>query len=172
MKRKIAAAVCNILGILILLSVIAAFLPITLPRFMGYQIFNIVSGSMEPAIPTGSLVYVEGVQPAEVQEGEIIAYYSGGTAVTHRVVQNRLVEGEFITKGDANAQEDLNAIPYVSLVGRVVYHIPYIGQFLVIYTSGIGKIYIVCYAACGVLFNMLAGRLRDRSREKEEVREG
>ncbi|MCM1025234.1 MAG: signal peptidase I [Roseburia sp.] len=166
MKRgKIVPAICNILGTLILLSVIAAFLPITIPRLMGYQIYNIVSGSMEPAIPTGSLVFVEPAQPTEVQAGEIIAYYSGSSAVTHRVVQNRLVEGEFVTKGDANEQEDINTVPYASLVGRVVYHLPYIGQLLVIYTSGVGKLYIICYAACGVLFNLLAGRLRDRGKE-------
>ena len=110
--RKIAAALCNILGILILLSVIATFIPVTIPRLMGYQAYNIISGSMEPEIPVGSLVYVEPAQPAEVREGEIIVFYSGGSAVTHRVVQNRLVEGEFVTKGDANQQEDLNTISF------------------------------------------------------------
>lgn len=164
-------ALCNILGTLILLSVIVTFVPVTVPRLMGYQIYNIISGSMEPAIPVGSLVYVEPVQPAEVQEGEIIAYYSGSTAVTHRVVQNRLVEGEFVTKGDANEQEDLNTISYASLVGRVKYHIPFVGQILVIYTSGVGKIYVICYAACGVMLNMLAGRLRDRTRERRKQAE-
>ena len=51
-------ALCNIAGTLILLSVIASCLPVTVPRFMGYEIYNVVSGSMEPAIPTGSLVYI------------------------------------------------------------------------------------------------------------------
>ena len=72
--RKIAAALCNILGILILLSVIATFIPVTIPRLMGYQAYNIISGSMEPEIPVGSLVYVEPAQPAEVREGEIIVF--------------------------------------------------------------------------------------------------
>ena len=38
---------CRLLGALILLVVIAVCLPITFPRFMGYQIFNVISGSME-----------------------------------------------------------------------------------------------------------------------------
>lgn len=173
MKRgKIAPAICNILGTLILLSVIATFLPVTIPRLMGYEVYNILTGSMEPAIPVGSLVYVEPMQPADVQEGEVIAYHSLGGTVTHRVVQNRLVEGEFVTKGDANAQEDLNTIPYASMVGRVKYHVPFLGQFLVIYNSGLGKIYVICYAACGVLFNMLATRLRDRARERQRQQSG
>ena len=160
-------AFCSLAGTVILLCVIGAFLPLTIPNLLGYQIYEVVSGSMEPEIPVGSLVYVEPAQPAEVREGEIIVFYSGGSAVTHRVVQNRLVEGEFVTKGDANQQEDLNTISYASLVGRVKYHIPFIGQLLVIYTSGVGKIYVVCYAACGVMFNMLAARLRDRARENQ-----
>ena len=47
---------CNILGTLILLSVIAAFLPLTVPRFMGYDIYEVVSGSMEPEIAVGSVI--------------------------------------------------------------------------------------------------------------------
>ena len=169
MKRgKIVPAICNILGTLILLSVIATFLPVTIPRLMGYEVYHILTGSMEPSIPVGSLVYVEPAVPTDIQEDEVIAYHSGGATVTHRVVQNRMVEGEFVTKGDANAQEDLNTIPYTSLVGRVKYHIPFLGQILVIYTSGVGKIYIICYAACGVMFNMLATRLRDRARERQK----
>ena len=127
---KIIPAFCNIVGILILLSVIVTFIPVTVPRLMGYQIYNIVSGSMEPAIPVGSLVYAELVQPAEVQEGEIIVFYSGGSAVTHRVVQNRLVEGEFVTKGDANQVCDSVPLSLDAIEGKVRFHIPSIGYLL------------------------------------------
>lgn len=165
---KVVPALCNVIGILILASVIATCVPVAVPRVMGYEVYNVISGSMEPSIPVGSLIYVEAVMPADVAEGEVIAYHSGGSTVTHRVVQNRLVEGEFITKGDANAQEDLNTVPYTSVVGRVKYHIPFVGQFLAIYASGVGKVYVICFAACGAMFNMLAGRLRSRARERME----
>lgn len=168
MRGKIIPALCNILGTLILASVILTCIPITIPRLMGYEVYNIVSGSMEPSIPVGSLVYVQAAVPSDIREGEVIAYHGGGSTITHRVVQNRLVEGEFITKGDANDQEDINTVPYTSLVGRVKYHVPVVGRFLVIYTSGLGKIYVICFAACGAMFNMLAGRLRSRARKHEK----
>ena len=162
---KLIPALCNILGILILLSVIAFCLPMTIPKLMGYEIYNVVSGSMEPEIPVGSVIYVAQAIPEEVRAEEVIAFYSGGSVITHRVVVNRIVEGEFVTKGDANASEDLNTVPYANLVGRVEYHFPVIGQWMTVYTSMLGKIYIICFAACGAMLNMLAGRLRDRNRE-------
>ena len=58
-----AAVICRLLGCIILIVVIGALLPITLPHYMGYEIFNVVSGSMEPDIPVGSIIYVKPVEP-------------------------------------------------------------------------------------------------------------
>ena len=93
-----------------MLAVILCYVPLTLPRLAGLQIFEVVSGSMEPAIPTGSIVYVEETEPSQAEEGDVIAFYSAtgsGAVITHRVVQNRVVSGELITKGDANEKEDV-----------------------------------------------------------------
>lgn len=129
---------------------------------MGYEIYNVVSGSMEPEIPVGSVIYVEPAEPGQVQEGDIIAFHSEDSIVTHRVVRNQTVERIFRTKGDANAEEDINTVEYEALIGRVVRHYPVIGSLLFIYTSDVGKIYVLCFAACGAMLNMLAGRLRRR----------
>ena len=164
MRKKIIPAFCNVLGILILLLVIASCLPVTVPRLMGYEIYNVVSGSMEPEIPVGSVVYVSEAQPEEMEEGDVVAFWSRDSVVTHRVVENRIVEGEFVTKGDANEEADMNAVPYDRLIGRVERHIPFLGSILMLYSSTIGKVYVICFAACGAMLNLLAGRLRDRAR--------
>ena len=91
-------ALCNIIGTLILVAVIATSVPLAIPRFLGYETYNVTSGSMEPALPVGSVIYVQYVEPATVQPGEIIAYNVDGTVITHRVVENWFVEGEFVTK--------------------------------------------------------------------------
>jgi signal peptidase I len=52
-------AFCSLIGTLMLLVVIAAALPLTVPNFMGYDVYNVVSGSMEPTIPIGSIIYVK-----------------------------------------------------------------------------------------------------------------
>ena len=46
-------ALCSVIGTLMLLSVILAAAPLTIPQYMGYEIYNVVSGSMEPAILIG-----------------------------------------------------------------------------------------------------------------------
>ena len=53
------ARVCKIFGTVCLVAVILVCLPLTLPRVFGYEIYTVISGSMEPAIPVGSLVYVQ-----------------------------------------------------------------------------------------------------------------
>ena len=163
---KLIPALCNIAGTLILLSVIGTCLPVTIPQLMGYEVYNVVSGSMEPEIPIGSAIYVEPMEPEAVEEGDVIAFQSGDSVIAHRVVQNQKVEGFFKTKGDANAGEDMNDVDYAALIGRVAAHYPLLGQMLVLYTSNIGKAYAVCFAACGAMLNILAGRLRERARAK------
>ena len=49
-------ALCNIVGTFILLSVIITCLPAAVPRLLGYEVYNVVSGSMQPEIPVGSLI--------------------------------------------------------------------------------------------------------------------
>ena len=86
---KVFPALCSVLGTLILLGVIAAFLPLTVPRLMGYEIYEVVSGSMEPEIPVGSILYVEETPPEEIEAGDVIAFMRNDTVVSHRVEENR-----------------------------------------------------------------------------------
>ena len=148
-------------GSILLVTVILLCLPLTLPRILGLTVYTVVSGSMEPAIPVGSLVYVKEVEAAEVQEGEIIAFYSAsgsGAVITHRVVKNQIVSGKFITKGDANETEDAMPIAYELLVGKVVLHIPVLGKILSILVTPIGKIGAACAVMLGVVLHVIAGK--------------
>ena len=163
---KFIPALCNIIGTLILAAVILTSVPLAVPRLLGYEIYNVTSGSMEPALPVGSVIYVQRVAPETVKEGEIIAYYVDGTVITHRVVENRFVEGEFVTKGDANDMEDFSNTHYSDLVGIVKYHIPMLGDYLMVYSNQLTKVYLLTLAFCGVMFNMLAGRMRRRQEER------
>ena len=159
-------ALCNVIGTLILIAVIATSVPLAVPSLLGYEIYNVTSGSMEPALPVGSVIYVEHVKPETIQSGDIIAYYVDAVVVTHRVVRNRIVEGVFVTKGDANEMEDIGNTRYRDFIGVVKYHFPFLGNYLMIYSNPITKIYLMILAFCGVMFNILAGRMRRRAEEK------
>ena len=82
---KVFPALCSVFGTVILLGVIAAFFPLTVPRLMGYNIYEVVSGSMEPEIPVGSVIYVKAAEPETVEAGDIIAFVQNGSVITHRV---------------------------------------------------------------------------------------
>lgn len=112
------------------------------------------SGSMEPNIPTGSLIFVQAVDPSEIVAGpppvgDTVIYVQPGTRVadyfiftsydplpiSHRAIDKVEVDGTyyFLTKGDANIYPDqspsnpLSWVPEDRIIGKVVYSIPYLG---------------------------------------------
>ncbi len=162
MKRPgIAAALCGALGLVLIAGVLLLSLPLALPRLLGYQTYTIVSGSMEPAIPTGSLVWAKTADPAALVPGDVVVYATGAAApVTHRVVQNDTDSAALITKGDANDAPDLAPVPYRDVVGRVALHLPWLGLFLPAFATAAGKASLLGLLAAGLLFRALAARLR------------
>lgn len=170
--RGIVAAACNVVGTGLLLLVILSSLSTMIARQLGYEPYAIVSGSMEPAIPTGSMAYVTECAPESVADGDVIAFLDmRGDVVVHRVVRNRLVEGEFVTKGDANAEKDMNPIPYNCLIGRVQLSLPFAGYASSLYASQAGKVYAVCIALCGAMLNVVASKVRGSKKEIEQILE-
>ena len=157
---------CRLIGIIILLAVIAACLPVTVPQFMGYEVFNVESGSMEPTIPVGSAIYVKKIDADQIVDGDIIAFRSGDSIIMHRVIDNFIVERYFKTKGDANEIEDLAEVPYSDLVGIVERSYPALGEIMVLLASGIGKACMLSLAGCGAILLLLGNRLAQERREE------
>ena len=92
-RKSPVAVLCSALGTVLLILLVALCLPLTLPRVLGYDIYTVISGSMEPSIPTGSLVYIEGAQPEDIEAGDVIAFYGANDSaavITHRVVEHAI----------------------------------------------------------------------------------
>ena len=156
--------VCSIIGILMIVAVIILCSLLVLPEMIGFHMYHVISGSMEPTIKVGSLLYVREENVEEIKEEDIIAFYSSveeGSIITHRVVKNNIVSGAFRTKGDANDTEDPTPVPYENFIGKVVLTIPYIGQLLTVMTSFYGKIASACVVLMGVVLNLIGGRLKE-----------
>lgn len=140
------------IGKLILIMVILFCIPLTIPKVLGYQVYHVISGSMQPDIPINSVVYVEKKEAAQIQKGDIIAFYSvsdSGAIITHRVVKNQVVSGQFVTKGDANNKEDIAPVPYEYVIGKVVLSVPLLGGVFSVMTTLIGKIVVGCLVLIG-----------------------
>lgn len=159
--HRAAAVVCRILGTVILLAVLAVCLPLSVPKLLGYQVYDVVSGSMDPAIPVHSVVLVQPAAPEELQPGEIVAYRSGSSVVIHRLVENHIVEGELVTKGDANAEPDPLKVEYAGVLGTVTAHIPFIGVYAGALNTLPGKLYAFGFIVAAAMLYLLAHELSE-----------
>ncbi len=120
----------NFIGTLILIAAIIACLALFVPHYAGIEQYPVTNGSMEPAIPSGSMVYTAQVDPSTLSPGDIIVFTSsedGETPVTRRVVENNIAGGEVVTTGDANEQDDPDPATYSSILGKKVLSVPMLG---------------------------------------------
>ena len=167
-RKNPMAMICSALGTILLIVVILACIPLTVPRVMGYQIYSVVTGSMEPEIPVGSMVYVKSIAPKELKEKDVVAFYGGrdtNAIITHRVVDNNLISGQIKTKGDANKTEDMNPVSYKDVIGIVEYTIPKAGALAQSFTSSQGKIAAASVVGAAVLLHIVAS-LFERKKTK------
>ena len=82
--KKIWNAVTTILVIFV---VILAVLLVGV-RLVGFDVYTVLSGSMEPTYHTGSLIYVRDAEPADIEVGDPITFVldENLTVATHRVI--------------------------------------------------------------------------------------
>ena len=165
---KIFSAFCSVIGIAGLVIIILLCLPVTIPGFIGFNIYNVETGSMEPTMPVGSICYVKSVAAHNIKQGDIIAFRSEGMTITHRVLENDQSAMELKTKGDANQTEDPVPIRYEEVIGRVELHLPFLGSFFVFFTSIKGKIYVFGVLAACVALMTIGSSIRDKKKKSEE----
>ena len=140
-------------GILFLLCVLLAGI-LFLPQLFGIKNYIVISGSMEPIIHTGSVVYID-EKEQNIGINDIIAYQlSDGTKVVHRVIS-------IDTKGDANETQDLSPVPFTNVMGRFVVAIPYLGFVLAWIKTKQGI--LIC--ACGFLLFLSVGFLQSSKKK-------
>jgi signal peptidase len=132
--------------------------------------FVILSGSMEPAIPVGSLVLV--IPEAWYLPGDIITFRSDPASremVTHRIVtadpgQTFFTQGQFTTKGDANKTADYGVVPASNVVGRVFSIIPSAGYAVNFSKTPQGFILLVIIPATIIIWEELKSTQNELAR--------
>lgn len=156
------AKVLNFIGTAVIIIVIALCLSLIVPRVFGITSYTVLTGSMEPSVPVGSVVFAKAAEPAQLEAGDIIVFYDGRSdiPVTHRIVENQSSEGQFITKGDANESDDIAPIPYPNLIGKVVLHLPFLGRLYAPLGTLMGKIAVLAVILGGFLLCEIARRMR------------
>ena len=165
----------NILAWLVILAVTAILaVAVVVPRLAGATPYTVLTGSMSPGMPAGSLVVVRPTDADAISIGDVITYQlrSGEpTAVTHRVVataRNGNGKLRLQTQGDANAEPDPEGVRPEQIRGVEWYSVPYLGHVNNLITGEGERVAVIgtslvlfAYAAA-----MMLGGLRDRSRRR------
>lgn len=103
--------------------------------FLNIRSYVVLTGSMEPTISTGSIVFTR--SSTQYKPQDIITYQSGTAFVTHRILES-IVKSKrhmYLTKGDANRNPDKVPVVPSSIIGKVFFHIPRIGTIIRILQS-------------------------------------
>ena len=154
-----------------LLVLIASVL---VPRLAGATPYTILTSSMRPGMPPGTLVVVKPVDVSDIAIGTVITYQltSGERdVVTHRVVGigfDGHGERIFRTQGDANGTPDPAPVRPVQVRGERWYAIPYLGRVTNVFTNAQRQtaVVIVAVGLLGYAAAMFTAAARTRGRKE------
>lgn len=165
-RLRTVSRLCSVVGALLLAVVALLAISATVaPRFMGLQSYAIVSGSMEPSFPVGSLVYAEPIEPEALAVGDVAVFWRNDEVVIHRIEENLYEDRELITRGDANEGIDAHPALYENVVGRAVNQIPGIGYFVMALASLPGKLVLGWVVLMGAAFSIIGTAIASLARQ-------
>lgn len=142
MKKTIRFILNTITCFVTLTGLIVAFL-----YLVGVRPTVVTSGSMIPAIDIGDVCFINTRFPYQkVQTGDVIVYKEPRQKVIHRVV-GKSEEG-YVTKGDANNNQDRLKITEKEYLGKMVFLVPKLGYISTRLQNVTAKaIFITCLIA-------------------------
>lgn len=115
-----------IFGILYILIII--YLLIFVPCLWGHKPLVVISGSMEPTLKVGGILYYEKIDLDDFNKDDILVYKTKNHIISHRIVE--IIDDGFITKGDANNSIDSILVKEEQVLGKGTdWSIPYLGYY-------------------------------------------
>ncbi|WP_341457080.1 signal peptidase I, partial [Lactonifactor longoviformis] len=142
--------------------------PEEIPGVFGVKPAVVLSGSMEPTIQAGDLIFIRETDPNKLQKDDVICYLSSGKAITHRIADITTGEDgrlQFITRGDANNAED--QLPVTADQVQGIWkggRIGGLGNFILFMQSTTGMIlFIVCPLLLFFLWDIWHRRRLDKA---------
>ena len=123
--KKVWNIVSSVLVVLIVLC--AVFLMGS--RILGFRVFTVISGSMEPEYSVGDLIYVKEVDVNTIEVKDPITFILNEDLVvaTHRVISIDKENKYFYTQGDANDTPDASPVHFNNVIGVPQFSIPLLG---------------------------------------------
>lgn len=167
MRKRIKEIVSIVIVVALLTPAIIYAIPFIVD---GYYSSVIMSSSMEPTIPIGSIVVAKRVNPDDVKVSNIIVFQRSNTKTLHRVIDKIVVNGSyyFKTKGDANEGPDPWIVQPEQVNGVLLLTIPYYGYLIYFAGTPIGFILMVIIPATLLIANEIRKIIQLKKEEKTE----
>ena len=157
--------------VLVVIVVLFAILLVGV-RLFGIQVFSVISGSMEPEYPVGSLIYVKEVDASEVEVNDVITYVlPNDMPSTHRVISIDRQNQHFQTKGDANETPDGAPVHFKNLIGKPVFTIPVLGYVAHFIQTPPGMYIAIAIGAVLLILVFLPDLLKKNDGKSKEAKE-
>lgn len=149
----------DVISTVLIVLLVALVLLLHGSKLIGINTYAVLSGSMEPSYPTGSIVYVRPIAGDEVKIDDPITFCSDGkTVVTHRAVKIDAEAKTIVTRGDANETDDA-AIGFDDVIGKVVFSVPLLGYVAVFLSTVAGKCFLVAGFLLAIILILLSEKV-------------
>lgn len=156
MKTSIAKFISIFLLIMLFLVYLAGVRPLV-----------VMSGSMEPNLPTGSLCFLDSkAEMEDIETNDVITYSLLDSYITHRAVN--ISEAGIETKGDANNVKDIGIVTDDNFEGKILGHVPYLGYVLFFIKKHL-EVAIVLIVLTLIPYGEIFKGRRSGSNEKETI---
>ena len=144
---------------------------------LGYRVFTIATGSMEPVYNIDDVILVKDTDPSTLKKGDDIAYLGNRDAVKGLIVTHRIIRMEtfndgkvhYTLKGVNNKYED-PSITADQILGKVVGKLPVVNFINHVVKNIYGFFFLVFCPLVLVIFLEIADTIIDMKLEKNEIR--
>ena len=145
-----------------------------IPRATHGSAMTVLTGSMTPEIPVGSVVLVRPVDTGTLRVGDIATYQKKeglDEFVTHRIakINSATTPTRFVFKGDANRGPDLKPVPATAIRGEVWFHVPYLGAVRDSLHGQAGLSLLAMLVLGGYAMSQFAEAIKDRRAARRAV---
>ena len=131
--KRILNILLNVTAWILAVCVLFSASVLFVPRLFGMNPYVVLSGSMEPEISTGSLVYIKDTKET-YEPGDVVAFHTSDLLVVHRIYAYG-EDGTFITKGDSNEHPDGRSLDPSDILGECIFTVPGAGYLVSMFQS-------------------------------------
>lgn len=166
-KKNLMNLLKNFLFFIIIVFLIAFIAIILLMKFntnSNLNFFTVLSGSMEPQIPSGSLILTR--VENEYNINDVITFVptpETQVPITHRIINIERKNDEVIyySKGDANNAPDNIPVTKNQILGKIIFTIPFLGKLFAYAKTQTGFILLVILPASLIIISEIVSMKKE-----------